>query len=117
MSTPENQTPASPASNGDNVTTPAAAPITTAPVVTSPTAPVAVAPVAAAPKPKLNLNLTPRDTGTNLNTFASSQKVPDRKYAAAIEEDDQPSIIITLIAAIAAAAAITFAVLLFLKTK
>lgn len=145
MSTPENQNPSAPSSNDVNVTPPAdatavpapkpslslkpVAPAAVAPVVAAATpdtavaaapvaaAPVAAAPIAAAPKPKLNLNVAPRSTASDLNTAASAQKIPDRKYAAVTEDDDQPSIVITIIAGLAAAAAITFAVLLFLKTK
>lgn len=102
-----------------------AAPVTPPAQPASPTeAAAAAAPVASpeAAKPKLNLNLAPRSTATNVNkpgvAAASVQKIPERKYApAVVQEDDQPSGVVTLIAGIAAAAAITFAVLLFLKTK
>lgn len=105
MSTPENQN----SSPANEVTSPAANSAT-------PAEPTAAAPVT--PKPKLSLNVAPRSTAANLNTTASAQKVPNRKYiAATVEDDDQPSAIITIIAGLAAAAAITFAVLLFLKTK
>jgi hypothetical protein len=102
MNTPENQN----SSPANEVTSPAA----------TPAEPTAAAPVS--PKPKLSLNVAPRSTAANLNTAASAQKAPDRKYVGATAQDDnQPSAIITIIAGLAAAAAITFAVLLFLKTK
>ncbi len=87
---------------------------TTTPPVGS-TEPQVTAPVA--PKPKLNLNVAPRSTVYDVNK-ASVQKIPERTYSTVVTEDDgQPSAIITIIAGLAAAAAITFAVLLFLKTK
>jgi len=137
MNTPEDQnTPPSPSAE-INVTPPETnapnpkanislkpiAPAAVAPVIAAPASPSAAAPVTAtaapvAQKPKLNLNVAPRVTTSDLNTKANVQKIPDRKYASTITEDeDQPSAVVTIIAGLAAAAAITFAILLFLKTQ
>jgi hypothetical protein len=142
MSTPNETNPSPADSTAPNVAVPAAATDVTPPkgnlslkplapatapaastdpvtAAAAPAAPTVATPIAApaAPKPKLNLNVAPRSTASDLNN-ASTQKVAERKYTpVAARDDDQPSAAITVIAGLAAAAAITFAVLLFLKTK
>lgn len=138
MSNPNEPTPPPADSTARNLTVPAAntdvpaprgnlslKPVAPAAPPAAPINPLAASDVApeptpapVAPKPKLNLNVAPRSTASDLNNKASAQKIPDRTYAPTVtEDDDQPSALITIIAGLAAAAAITFAVLLFLKTK
>jgi hypothetical protein len=81
-------------------------------------APVAPAPAAPTPpKPVLKLNpLPPTATAANPARIAAAQKLPGRTPVVTTDED-APSPVLTVLSGLAAATAITFAVLLFLKTK
>lgn len=85
-----------------------------APVAPAPTAPSLVAP--ALPKPSLKLSTPALTPSSNPARIAAAQKLPGRAPVATAD-DDAPSPAITVLSGLAAAAAITFAVLLFLKTK
>lgn len=85
------------------------------PEISTPVAPEPVAQVQTKPAIKLGSIPTPAPAA-NPARLASAQKLPSRS-SIVTADDDAPSPVLTVLSGLAAAAAITFAVLLFLKTK
>lgn len=115
--------PSAPVAAANPVTTAAASPAPApAPVAPAPVAPAATSPAPglvapALPKPALKLSTpVPASPSANPARIAAAQKLPGRAPVGTAD-DDAPSPAITVLSGLAAAAAITFAVLLFLKTK